>query len=290
MKPFFISICSLLILVSGYSISDCYGQTEEMAVMSYNIRYDNPGDSLNSWPYRKEALTNQIKMYNPGILGIQEGMPHQVEYLDDHLSNYDYIGIGRDQGGDSNEFTAIYFKTTKYELVVDSDSTIWLSPSRSKNSVGWDAALPRIVTWGKFLNKKTGESFYVFNTHFDHRGEKARRESAKLITSMVKKVAKESPVVLTGDFNTKPGSKPYQTITSTLIDGWENSVLEPVGPSFTGSGFDVAQSLDNTARIDYIFVNDRFTVQKIEAITTFRKGRYLSDHLPVFSILTRSAQ
>lgn len=260
---------------------------QQFSVMSYNIRYDNPDDGINRWELRKEELLNQVKLYNPHFLGTQEALVHQVEYMEQELSQMDYIGIGRARGGASDEYSAIFYNTERFELVNESDSTLWLSETPGQMSTGWDAALPRILTWGKFRDRSTGSELYVFNTHFDHRGEQARAESAKLILETIDNIAGNAPVVLTGDFNAEPDSQPYQTLTNSFLrDAWQHSVVPAVGPNFTYSGWQVAESLDNQGRrIDYIFVNDAIEVQKIAVLTTFRDGRFLSDHLAVFSVL-----
>src|SRR5699024_2406841 len=260
----------------------------KISVMSYNLRYDNPGDSSNSWDHRKERLANEILFYNPNFMGIQEGLHHQVEYLNKHLINRKYIGVGRKDGNTKGEYSAIFYDTTKYELVPGTDSTMWLSETPGKPSKGWDAVLPRIVTWGKFKSKLTGKEIYVFNTHFDHRGKTARAESAKLILKTIKKVAGNKPVVLTGDFNVPESSKPYKIITSSFMrDAWYISKLDPVGPEATFRDFNVCHPSPRKARIDFIFVNEELNVNKVASISNFEKGTFLSDHIPVFSVLSR---
>ncbi|MFH5833357.1 endonuclease/exonuclease/phosphatase family protein [Halalkalibaculum sp. DA384] len=274
----------LILMLTG--VSESKAQTN-VSVMTYNIRYDNPDDGNNRWDLRKAELLNQVKFFDPDFLGTQEALVHQVEYMDRELAGMDYIGIGRAQGGESDEYSAIFYDTGQYELIAESDSTIWLSETPGQVSTGWDAALPRIMTWGKFRDRSTGSELYVFNTHFDHRGEQARAESAKLILQIIDKIAGDDPVVLTGDFNVEPGSRPYSTLTSSsLRDAWQHSTIPAVGPDFTYSGWEVAESLDNQGRrIDYVFVNDGVEVRSISALTTFRDGRFLSDHLAVFSVL-----
>ncbi|MDZ7689932.1 MAG: endonuclease/exonuclease/phosphatase family protein [Balneolaceae bacterium] len=122
-------------------------------------------------------------------------------------------------------------------MVTESDSTIWLSETPGQMSTGWDAALPRIMTWGKFRDRSTGSELYVFNTHFDHRGEQARAESAKLILEIIDKIAGNAPVVLTGDFNAQPDTGPYNTLTSSfLLDAWQHSTVPSVGTDLPTPG------------------------------------------------------
>lgn len=283
----------LLILFSNYhsSMAQQSIQPDSISVMSYNIRYDNPDDSLNSWVYRKEKLVNLVKFYDPDFLGIQEGLDQQVRYLTENLSGREFIGNGRTDGEKEGEYSAIYYNSGRFALVSGTDSTMWLSPTPGVPGKGWDAALPRIVTWGKFRSKINGKEFYVFNTHFDHIGDTARAESAKLILETIQKVTKGMPVVLMGDFNVPEVRKPYKILTGYFLkDAWYASKLPPIGPEFTYAGFDLYDSSARGARIDYIFVNNSFDVNKIATISSFKHEAFLSDHLPVYSELSWNKQ
>ncbi len=157
------------------SFSDTKVQNERpLSAMSYNIKYDNPSDTLNSWDNRRDQIVNLISFYEPDFLGTQEGLYHQIQFLDNHLTKMQWIGVGRADGAKEGEFSAIFYNTDRFELVANSDSTIWLSKTPDVPSKSWDAALPRILTWGKFRDRKTGNYVFVFNTHFDHRGERAQ--------------------------------------------------------------------------------------------------------------------
>lgn len=254
---------------------------QQLQVMSYNIRYDNPDDAPNNWDNRKHKVADFIQFYSPTFIGTQEALFHQLDYLDKNLPQYKWIGKGRTDGEKEGEFSALLYDTNTVELVEDSDSTIWLSKTPEKPSKNWDAALPRILTWGKFEIKTTGEHLFVFNTHFDHIGEKAREESARIILQTIKKVAGEAPVVLTGDFNIVDTSKPYEILTSSFLSDAQNTTKLPhVGANFTYSGFEVKAPKEGR-RIDYIFTNDAVQVLKHATLTSFQDGYFLSDHLPV---------
>ena len=208
--------------------------SSKITVMSYNLRYDNPGDSLNSWDHRKERLVNEVMFYNPDFMGIQEGLHHQVEYLSQHLPGRKYIGVGRKDGKQDGEYSAIFYNADQFHLVPGSDSTMWLSKTPGKPSRGWDAALPRIVTWGAFQRNDSDKTFYVFNTHFDHKGEMAREKSASLILKTIQKVAGDHPVALAGDFNVPERKKPYKILTGTFMkDARKITSIGPIGPEFT---------------------------------------------------------
>lgn len=275
-----------MFLIAAFIAIGC-GQQEPDAtpvrVMSYNIKYDNKSDTVNNWEQRKEQLVNMVKFYEPDFIGTQEGLLNQLEYLDQELSTMRRIGVGRADGKKAGEFSAIYYDSTRFQLEMNSDSTIWLSKTPGKVSKNWDAALPRILTWGKFNNRKIDQDFFVFNTHFDHVGDTARAKSAKLIIETIEKLAKGYPVILTGDFNFTEKEPPYAIITdssSRLKDAYYASALPHVGPLFSYEGFDVLDAISKR-RIDYIFVNDFFDVQKHAIISNFREGKYTSDHLPV---------
>jgi len=152
---------------------------QDLKLMTYNIKYDNKKDTVNNWNDRKESLVRLIRHYQPSFIGTQEALHHQVTFIDSNLTNFSFIGVGRDDGKQKGEYTSIHYDNTLY-IVLDSN-TFWLSKTPEKVSVGWDAAMERICTYGLFENLKTKIKFYVFNTHFDHMGVKAREKSANLI-------------------------------------------------------------------------------------------------------------
>lgn len=259
--------------------------TSNLLIMSYNLRYDNPEDGKNRWEARKHRVANLIRFYEPAFIGTQEGLLHQLKYIDNELGRYRWIGLGREDGTMSGEFSAIFYDTAKVKLVKDSDETIWLSETPSKPSKSWDAALPRILTYGQFEDRSDNTEFYVFNTHFDHIGDTARVKSAELIVDKTKEVARDAPIIVTGDFNVTPDSKPYLILTSDrslLSDAFDLSMQPHLGPLFTYEGFEV-RSGRKQKRIDYILVNDKIQVLKHAIIPTFRSYRYPSDHLPVMA-------
>lgn len=259
-----------------------------IAVMTYNIKYDNPSDSLNSWNQRRDEIIRLLRFYEPDFLGVQEALFNQIDDLDKSLPNMSYVGKGRD-GGTSGEFSALFYNYRRFDLAEDSDSTLWLSPTPEQPSKGWDAAFPRILTWGKFRDKSTEHQLYVFNTHFDHKGDTARIESAKLILSTIEDQVGNAPApyLLMGDFNITPDAEPYAILTgpkSNMQDTYTISAIPPIGPQFTFEGFEVLSEA-RKRRIDYVFVSDKIEVSKYAIIPDFRNGRYPSDHLPVYTEL-----
>ncbi|WP_418498913.1 endonuclease/exonuclease/phosphatase family protein [Flagellimonas sp.] len=257
-------------------------QSQTIDVISYNIRYDNPDDKPNNWDNRKEFLISQLNFHAPDVFGTQEGLVHQLKDIDNGLGNYTYFGVGRDHGDDRGEFTAIFYNKEKLDLL--EQSTFWLSKTPTTPSKGWDAALPRICTYGFFENKEDGNKFMVFNTHFDHVGVKAREESSKLILKKIKELNPDNlPVVVTGDFNLESDSPGVQVILTEMADAHLAAGENAFGPNGTFNGFEFNKPVER--RIDYIFVSDEFEVLKSAILSDSKDCRYPSDHLPVLARL-----
>ena len=247
--------------------------------MSYNIRYDNPNDGENTWEKRKEDVAKLIHYYQPDFLGTQEGLNHQLDFMRVALPAYAMIGVGREDGKEKGEYTAIFYDKNKYAL--QEQQTFWLSETEKVGSVGWDAALERICTYGVFKNKTNGQILYVFNAHFDHRGEQARQESAKLILKKIEALQLEdTPIILMGDFNSLPDSEAITTFNSGLKDCFDHAQKLVYGPIGTFNGFKQDMIMDR--RIDYVFVRN-LEVLSCRHIDDKRQDNYfISDHLPIY--------
>lgn len=279
MKKFFIAIGSMVSL----SI-----QSQELNVMTFNIRYNTKNDSLNAWPYRKDNAASQIKFHNVHILGVQEALHEQVMDLSQTLPQYKHVGVGRDDGKTKGEYSAIYYDAARLKLL--GSSTFWLSLTPEiPGSKSWDAAITRIVTWAKFTDVKTKKTFFVFNTHFDHLGKEARKESARLLKQKVKDIAGNSHVVITGDFNSKPSDDPIKILTDStdkdkFIDTKGLSLTTHYGPQGTFNAF-TAKETDNEP-IDFIFIKGKWKVLQHATLSQTWGGRFSSDHFPVFAKLS----
>lgn len=250
--------------------------------MSYNIRLDVASDGENRWDNRKEMLASQVLQKNPDFMGVQEALPQQMDYLNKNLKNYKYIGVGRDDGKREGEFSAIFYNISKYKVI--EQSTIWLSPTPDRVSIGWDAAYKRVCTYGLFENLKTKQKIWIFNTHFDHIGNIARQKSAELILDKIKAVNTNNfPFVLTGDFNLEPDSEPIKLITTQLNDS-RIVAEETSGSVATFNGFNIKEK--PKVRIDYVFIPKTITVNKYETLVDVKYNRYPSDHFPVYVELT----
>jgi endonuclease/exonuclease/phosphatase family metal-dependent hydrolase len=266
-------ICSMI----GSAQQDDNG----LAVMSFNIRYNNPDDGINVWENRKEWLTKSIRFFEADLVGAQEVTYPQLQDMEAFLPSYRHVGIGR-EGGNKGEFSPIFYRSDRFELL--ESNTFWLSKTPGKvGSKGWDAALPRIVTWAKFKDKGSGKTFFLFNTHFDHRGKTARKKSAELIAKEIERIAGDSTVILTGDFNTPPNSGPYNTITeSDLKDVFPNLDGDSkYGTEYTTNGWDI-EAGDDRDRIDYVFYKGKkIAPLRYHVLDGQRGNRFISDHFPV---------
>ncbi len=245
-------------------------------IATYNIRYKNEKDGPNQWTHRVDHLKSLIVYHDFDIFGTQEGLKEQLDDLAE-LDGYNYFGLGRDDGKEAGEHSAIFYKYNKFELLEHGD--FWLSQTPKEPSFGWDAACKRICTWGLFKSKATGSEFYMFNVHFDHRGPEAKLNSAKLLIERVKEIAGNEKVFVTGDFNLTPETEGIQIMKKGLLDSREISKQSPYGPLGTGNGFDINREL--IKRIDYIFVNNGISVNKYATLSDTYNNRYPSDHLPV---------
>lgn len=257
-----------------------------LRITTWNIRYDNPDDGIHAWPRRRDELLSYILSQKIDILCIQEGLHAQVVFLKDGQKGFDVRGVGRDDGKEKGEYSAIYFNQARFGCLAD--GTFWLSPTPSVPSRGWDAALPRIVTWVRLYDSLTAAVFCVFNTHFDHLGVQARQNSARLLRGRIAEIAGKSPFVLAGDFNSVETDTPYLTLTSRngnppyLCDAMQQTLTPHSGPLATFTGFEIKPP-DPGERIDYLFVSEAVQVRSHCTCVARRTEGYMSDHLPVLA-------
>ena len=270
---------TLLILILCWMFGSSSGQT--VKILTYNIRYENNGDGANSWSNRRAWLCDQIRQAGPDLFGIQEGLAGQVGFIDKTLTAYRHIGVGREDGKEKGEFSAIYYDKQKYRVV--KEQTFWLSPTPEKVSVGWDAALERICTCGLFEEKASGNRFWMFNTHFDHMGTEARKNSATLILQKIKQLNTGSyPVILTGDFNAGPESDPVKILRGQFIDSQTADKSMSMMPGGTFNNFDPEKP--SVERIDFIFCSTGNTSPLFyQVMQEQREGKFASDHFPVYA-------
>jgi endonuclease/exonuclease/phosphatase family metal-dependent hydrolase len=259
---------------------------KNIRVMTYNIKFagDPKSDSINSWQYRKEPVVSVIRFNKADIVGLQEALKIQLDDFTKLLPEYFWIGVGRDDGKTGGEYSAILLRKDRFKIL--KQSTFWLSETPDKPSMGWDAACIRIVTWAKLFDKVTRKEFFVFNTHLDHMGEVARKNSAILIMEKISGLSSNLPVVLTGDFNSLKDSEPYRIITTStpkLFDAQFISEHGHYGGNISFNNF--SDSLEANNKIDFIFVNDKVKVCQHGIVSEKYDGHYPSDHMPVVADL-----
>ena len=274
-------IVTLVCLASNHA-----SEVNHLRVMSFNIRYDEPQDGVNAWPRRKEFVASMIRVYKVDLVGVQEALKGQMDDLQTLLPEYSWVGVGRGDGKAAGEYSAIFYRKTRFKSL--ESATFWLSETPDVPGKGWDAAYPRIVTWVKLQDLTTGKVFFHFNTHFDHRGAKARTESARLLLDRINQTGAALPVVVTGDFNFTESADGYQLLTgksageskSALRDARYVSQHGHRGPTSTFNGF---KTLVPDMKIDYVFVKGNIRVVRHGVLSDTRDGRWPSDHLPVFA-------
>ena len=253
---------------------------ETINLMSYNIRYNNPNDGVNAWDNRKDLVTSLVKFHQTDILCAQEVLDGQLNDILDRFPGWKFVGVGRDDGAKAGEYAPIFFNPAQFKLI--DAGHFWLGEDPTKPKKGWDAVCIRIATWAKLKCKKSKKEFYVFNTHFDHVGKVAQRNSATLIMEKMKELAHgKLPIVLTGDFNLNPESEAIQLLSSHLKDSKFSSELPAYGPKGTFNSFKFDHPLNS--RIDYIFTNDKVKVHRYGVLSDSKDQRYYSDHLPVLT-------
>jgi endonuclease/exonuclease/phosphatase family metal-dependent hydrolase len=260
------------------SAQSTYTISTYVKVMTYNIRLDFEGDGVDNWQHRKEDMVLYIEKHQPDFIGIQEALFQQLTYLDENLENYSYIGVGRDDGKTGGEFMAIFYKTATW--AIEREGTFWLSASPGIPSLGWDAACYRVCTYGIFKNKD-GKSMALFNTHFDHVGTTARKESVAVLKAHMAAVSDDYPMVLTGDFNITPTDSVYTLLGNVMADSRLAATHISEASEGTFNGFKMMDFPEK--RIDYIFIEtEKISVLKywVEKPLT-KSGRQLSDHFPV---------
>lgn len=287
----------LTLLGAGLAFGSADEADEDQAdvrVMSFNIRYGSASDGENRWDLRREFVVETIRAFDPDLLGTQETLGFQRDYLAENLPGYRVLGVGRTDGAEEGEMMAIYVKDDRFEWL--ESGHFWLSDSpETIGSESWDTSLPRMVTWARLRDRRDPDALPILflNTHFDHRGRVARLESAKLIRERIGSLGEGCSIVLTGDFNTAEGSEPHQALfgedldghASPVIDSYRSAHPEPGDSEGTFSNFSAAST--SGARIDWIGVSRDWEIHDASIDRTERDGRTPSDHYPVTAVLHR---
>lgn len=256
----------------------------QMRALTYNIRLDTDADGENAWPHRREAVSTLLRFHSPDIIGLQEVKAHQLDQLRSDLPEFEFFGVGRDDGAEAGEFSPIGI--SREQLAAEEWGTFWLSETPEKPSTGFDAAYPRIVTWARLKDRRSGAPILALNTHWDHVGRQARIESARLIRDFIRANRRKcETVVLVGDLNATPEEEAFNTLVdggdAILSDARRASTPPPFGPPGTFNGFDIMRA--EAAPIDHLFVSRGVRVLRHGVITQHESGRLPSDHYPVLA-------
>ena len=259
MKKCFILLAMVLM---AFSVS-----AQDLVVGSYNIRNSNSGDTKNGngWERRCPVICDQVEWVGFDVFGLQEVKHNQLEDMLAGLPDYDYEGVGRDDGKQAGEYSPIFYKKERFKKL--EGGTFWISETPEKVGVkGWDAALPRICSYVHLQDKVTTKRFWFFNLHMDHIGVEARREGAKLIAKKITEMCGKEPAFVSGDFNVDQHNEAYRTIINTgvLEDSYE---LAEKKFATTGTFNSFDSNLFTESRIDHIFVTEHVTVNNYAVLT-----------------------
>lgn len=282
---FITSTIFLFLLLLAGSVSGA--ESPAIRVMTFNIRMDNPQDSLNQWTNRKDFACDMIRFHRPDVIGTQEVLHHQLVDMQQRLPEYASVGVGREDGKQRGEYSALFYRKDRFELL--DGQTFWLSEyPDSIGRKGWDAACERVVTWAKLKDRTTGQVFYFFNTHFDHMGRIARRESCALLKNKVSTIAGGAPVVVTGDFNAPPQSAVIKAITDPtdpqhLRDSRSEADFR-YGPEYSFHDYGKLPP-ERRDVIDFIFIKHVEKVLLSAVITDTHGPLFVSDHYPVMAVI-----
>ncbi|MFM7038341.1 MAG: endonuclease/exonuclease/phosphatase family protein [Planctomycetaceae bacterium] len=277
------AIFGVLIPVLTIAIAHAKAQ-DPLRVMSFNIRYGTARDGVNAWPNRRQHVATVIRTFAPDLLGTQETLPFQARQLQEDLAGYQYIGWSRDASADGEQ-CGIFVRTARFEII--ESGQFWLSETPDeKFSKSWDSSLPRVATWVRLKDRSAGDRRLLFlNTHFDHRGETARRESAALLVRRGTEVAAGEPLLITGDFNCGEGSPPWKTLTADtarLEDTFRKVHPRRSAGEGTFNGFSDRAGAE---RIDWILCSPGWQVTAATIDRSEFGGRFASDHFAVTATL-----
>lgn len=262
--------------------------SQALKVATFNIRLDTPVDGINTWSLRKDSMCAFLQRSRLALFGMQEVKHNQLVDLQNCLSGFSSVGVGRDDGKEGGEYSPLFYDNQRFDLLAS--NTFWLSETPEIPGVkGWDSAYPRIVTWAKLKDKLTRKILFVFNTHFDHQGVEARRQSALLIQQKVAEIAPKGAVLILGDFNSTPAEEAYKTMVAA-DKGFADSRLSAQSKSgelWSFHGFGTVK-LEERELIDFIFTKGSLKALKYENPFIENEGHYLSDHNPILVTLTFS--
>jgi endonuclease/exonuclease/phosphatase family metal-dependent hydrolase len=262
-------------------------ERNQLKVATFNIRYGKAKDGDVSWDKRRGLFMRTVKSMDADVIGMQEVLAYQLDEIKAACPEYEFFGVGRNDGKRDGEFSPIGFRKDRFEQLAA--GTIWLSETPEKvGSKGWDAALPRIATWARLRDTKSGQTFLFFATHFDHIGKEARANSAKLLRSKVDALRDGLPVIVVGDFNATEDEPPYANLlgregdANRLLDSFREAHPKRGAGEGTFHGFKGDRDRN---RIDWIVHTTDVKTLSCEIVHDSENGHYPSDHFPVAAVL-----
>lgn len=278
-KQKIIKVFLVFFLLLTISVNSAFSQSKDLRIMSFNIRYGNANDGENSWINRKEYVFDIIKKYKPDLLGLQEALKFQIDEILEALPEYDFIGVGRDDGIKAGEYSCIIYKKNRFE--VDTTQTFWFSETPDiSGSKHWGNNFPRICTWAKFLDLNTKKYFFYYNLHLDHESQISREKSTVLLIDKIKSQNEKLPLIITGDFNC---SEENQAIKTVINFGLKDSYREVNSKNKNEATFNNFNQIIEGERIDFIFTSKDFKTLKAKIVRDNYSGKLPADHYPVFS-------
>ncbi len=285
-----LSVAAVCLLSAAFAVA-AEPTAGDVKVMSFNIRYGTAKDGENHWDKRKEFLAETVAAFDPDLLGTQETLGFQRDFLAKKLTGFDVLAAGRDDGKEKGEMMALYWRKARFEK--QAGGHYWLSEKPDvAGSKSWDSSLPRMATWVKLKDKTKPNAKPVLfvNTHFDHIGKVARFESAKLIRDKIATLGEGCAVIVTGDFNSGEGSEPYKAlfdprekVESPVLDSYR--MMHPKREPGDGTSTGFKAGVSRGSRIDWIGVSKDWKVIAAGIDRTERDGRTPSDHFPVTAVL-----
>ena len=270
----------LIYLLAAVAFTAC-GSATSLSVMTFNMRYDNPEDGQNNWRFRRERIAGVIKAQEVDVLGTQELLSNQFNDLSGLLTGYQGVGVGRLDGAESGEYCAVFFRKDRFTLL--DSGTFWLSETPEVvGSLGWDGACERIATW-VVLRDRDGRELFFIDTHLDHVGQVARDEGVSLLMKRIETLSGGRPVILTGDFNSEPGSS---VVAHVQKDGVlrDAKAAQRSGTDWSFSDFGQIPEAERPL-LDYIFVSGDIEAVRYEVLPDIFDGGYVSDHAPVMAVV-----
>jgi endonuclease/exonuclease/phosphatase family metal-dependent hydrolase len=259
-------------------------------VMTFNIRYENAGDGPNRWTLRRTMAANVIRQFDDDFVNLQEAMPGQTADLLKMLPEYRVVGRSREVDPKRGESVLILYRIKRWQLDEKQHGVFWLSDTpKTPGSATWGNSLPRIVAWGRFVDKNAGGALYVYNTHFDNASEPSRQKSAVLLARRIAGRERREPVLVAGDFNADESSPELAYLTGRakqspvkLID-----TFRALHPKEKRVGtFHAFRGGDGGEKIDFILASPGVKVRSAEILRGHDQGRYPSDHYPVTAEVT----